>query len=372
MYVHIPICLSRCAYCDFPSEVNDPAGCAPLVDGLLAELKHTLPTGTPLQTVYLGGGTPSCLPVDELRRLLDGIRQHTCLTEFCEITVEANPDTVTLDWALATHTNGVNRISLGVQTLDDTLLRQLSRRHTAARAYQAYTDIRQAGCTNVSVDLMFGLPAQRLSDWQHVLRTVIDWRPDHVSMYALTLEGDTPMQAAWESGKLILPDESETADMMTTGADILKQSGYEWYEVSNFALPGMRSRHNQLYWKAEPVAALGPGASGYDGRMRYCRLWPADAWLAALQTGASTIADSENLAYDAALGEYLMLAFRTADGVSKERLTARFGEHAWPETLQRCALLAQQGLITRCDNRLSPTERGFLFHSTIAEAVLRP
>ncbi len=284
--------------------------------------------------------------------------------------MEANPDTVSLDWAMGMHDVGVNRISLGVQTLSDPLLRRLGRRHTAVQAYEAYQSIRKGSVNNVSVDLMFGLPDQRLADWLNDVRTILSWRPEHISMYALTLEGDTPLHKDWLSGRVNLPDESETTDMMIAGAELLKLSGYEWYEVSNLALPGKRSRHNQLYWQAMPVAALGPGASGYDGAVRYRRLWPVDAWMKHIASGESTVAESERLTPDAALGEYLMLAFRTADGVSRAQLTARFGAESWTETLRRCAPLEGQGLIIRHDHRLHPTERGYLFHSTIAEAVL--
>ncbi len=276
IYVHIPFCASRCAYCDFFSTLKLEQAGAFYVEALIAEarLRRDELRGEPIKTLYLGGGTPSQLPVALLRRLVAGLRGIFDLFGLEEFTVEANPDDVTPEWCAALPPLGVNRVSMGVQSFQDDILRAIGRRHTAQQAVEAVARLREAGIRNISIDLIYGLPGQTVESWTDSVRQAIALKPQHISAYGLTYEEGTRLWQQRERGEVIEVPEEQCIEMYRILVDTLQAAGYEHYEISNFALPGYHSRHNSSYWDDTPYLGLGAAAHSYDGAVR--RYNPAD------------------------------------------------------------------------------------------------
>ena len=276
VYVHIPFCASRCSYCDFFSTLRlDEVG-HDYVEALIAEarLRKAELNGKPVKTLYMGGGTPSQLPLPLLARLIDGLKATLDLNAVQEFTLEANPDDVTPEWCAAVRALGVNRVSMGVQSFQDAVLRLVGRRHTARQAIDAVASLRHAGIDNISIDLIYGLPGQTLETWAESVRQAVDLRPQHISAYGLTYEPGTRLWQQRECGEVVEASEDQYLDMYRILVGLLRVAGYEHYEISNFALPGYRSRHNSSYWNETPYLGLGAAAHSYDGTMR--RSNPAD------------------------------------------------------------------------------------------------
>ena len=303
VYVHIPFCASRCSYCDFFSTLRlDEVG-HDYVEALIAEarLRKAELNGEPVKTLYMGGGTPSQLPLPLLARLIDGLKATLDLNAVQEFTLEANPDDVTPEWSAAVRALGVNRVSMGVQSFQDAVLRLVGRRHTARQAIDAVASLRHAGIDNISIDLIYGLPGQTLETWAESVRQAVDLRPQSEDQYL---------------------------DMYRILVGMLQTAGYEHYEISNFALPGYRSRHNSSYWNETPYLGLGAAAHSYDGTMR--RSNPADlcGYIRRITSGQPAC-QVEDLAWWERYDERVMLGLRTADGVDAHRLRSDFGDKAW-------------------------------------------
>ena len=273
LYVHVPFCTVKCSYCDF----NSYAGIDDLqdawLDAALAELSLWAPhvAGREFSTVFIGGGTPSLLAEDSIRRLLREIHERLELATDAEITLEANPESVQPDRLAAYRECGVNRISMGVQSLNTTELMFLDRIHGAERAAQAFREVREAGFDNVNLDLIYGLPGQSLETWKSTVEQVLSWDggPDHLSCYALTVEEDTPLAARVASGRVVEADPDFVAELADWTAERLARAGFEQYETSNYARHGLQCRHNLIYWRNQQYLAIGPGAHGYVGAVRY-------------------------------------------------------------------------------------------------------
>ena len=265
IYIHIPFCIKKCSYCDFVSYENRLADAESYVAALLREMESYC--GVQVDTVYIGGGTPTALPPHLLVRILEGVRTCFSLAEDAEITVEANPATFCTEGFEALFKAGVNRISLGAQSFNDRELLALGRIHTAEQTKQTVAAIREAGIQNISLDLMFSLPGQTKESLFFSLKEAISLAPEHLSCYSLTLCEDTPLCDAVRAGKLILPDDDTDRDFYALLCDMLAQHGYEHYEISNFARRGYRARHNTKYWIRAPYIGLGVAAhSFYCGR----------------------------------------------------------------------------------------------------------
>ena len=274
LYVHIPFCATKCPYCDF----NTYAGIEPLMEPYLVALRTEIEiwgqllAGPELQSIFFGGGTPSYLPVGSIDMLLDRVAAAFRLADGVEITLEANPDDLADEKLDSFMRAGINRLSLGVQSLDDGLLQVLGRRHSADDALGAYYAARQAGFGNVSIDLMYGLPGQTADQWGATLAATLAVEPSHISMYCLTLEGGTPMERGVAAGRLPQPDGDLAADMYLVAEAAAAAAGYRHYEISNWALPGMESRHNLAYWRNRPFLGVGPGAHSYIRGRRFHNL----------------------------------------------------------------------------------------------------
>ncbi|MBI4219989.1 MAG: radical SAM family heme chaperone HemW, partial [Chloroflexi bacterium] len=271
LYVHVPFCATKCPYCDF----NTYAGIEPLIPDYIAALRKELETwGGLLQkpkvgTVFLGGGTPSYLPAESLAALMATIRGAFELHPGAEVTIEANPDDCDPEKLSAARATGVDRISIGVQSFDDTLLKALGRRHDSTQATAAVRMARAARFENLNADLMFGLPDQSFAQWRDSLARVIDLSPDHVSLYGLTLEPNTPLAAWVKAGTVAEPDPDIAADMYEHAEDVMGAAGFRHYEISNWARPGFESRHNLVYWTNGSYLGVGPGAHSYVADTRF-------------------------------------------------------------------------------------------------------
>ncbi|MXX32579.1 MAG: radical SAM family heme chaperone HemW [Chloroflexi bacterium] len=273
LYVHVPFCTVKCSYCDF----NSYAGIEDLQDAWLQAALTELALWAPgvndreFSTVFIGGGTPSLLSGDSIRRLLNEVRARLRLAPDAEITLEANPESVHADRLETYRDSGVNRISMGVQSLDSAELEFLDRIHGAERAEQAFRATREAGFDNVNLDLIYGLPGQTLDTWKSTVEQVLSWDggPDHLSCYALTVEEGTPLAARVASGSVIEADPDHVAEIADWTAERLARAGFEQYETSNYTRNGLECRHNLIYWRNQEYLAIGPGAHGYVDGVRY-------------------------------------------------------------------------------------------------------
>jgi oxygen-independent coproporphyrinogen-3 oxidase len=318
-----------------------------------------------LATVFLGGGTPSLLPPDELAALFDALRAGFRVALDAEITLEANPESVSRDTLAAYRTAGVNRLSLGVQALDDALLDRLGRLHSAAQARAAFQAARLAGFANISVDLMYGLPGLDVAGWARTVATVLDWQPEHLSAYGLTLDAGSLWGATGVAG---LPPEEVVVEQYWTLARAAAARGFEHYEISNYARPGCRSRHNESYWRAAEYLAAGPGGCGFVGDVRYGNARPVPRYCAVLEAGSLPLDTSERLTPRQRTGERLILGLRTADGVPAAWLHQR---QAGDRTLQRrLAGWEEAGLLRRAGERVALTEAGFLVSDALFVELL--
>jgi len=331
IYLHIPFCQSKCDYCDFYS-VAVPH---PLFVSYPALLQQQLELATrqpewqgPVRSVYFGGGTPSLLAVSDIATLLNGIDSHFGLAADAEISLEANPGGLSLAQLQGYRAAGVNRLSLGVQTLSDQSLQRLGRRHNRQDSLQAVALARQAGFANLSLDLMFALPGQTLPALQEELSRYLELDPEHFSCYGLTAEPGTPLGVAVHDGRTTLPDEELYAEAFLTLHDTLEAAGYDHYEIANYARPGFASRHNLVYWQRRAYLGLGAGAHSFStagwGQRRAVANDLA-AYRAALQTGTDPAGLLETFNRRAAMAETLYLGLRTRQGVNDAAFAARFG-----------------------------------------------
>ncbi len=343
LYLHIPFCLRRCTYCDF----NTYAGLLSLrpayVEALLAELELRAEQITaPITSVYFGGGTPSLLPPEAVRAILETVQRHFALADDAEITLEANPGTVTTSKLRELRRAGVNRLSFGVQSAQDAELQMLGRIHSWSEAVQAIRQARRAGFENVSLDLIYGLPAQTVPVWRDTLARACDLQPEHLSLYALTVEAGTPLAASIAAGSLPAPDPDVAAEMYEIATEMLHQAGFWQYEISNWAKGtapepwawpprgksetiGPVSRHNLCYWRNEPWLGLGAGAHSWLTGRRWANvLHPAD-YIRLTRAGRLPEATSETIPLRLEQGETMMMGLRLAEGVSEARFRTRFG-----------------------------------------------
>ena len=330
VYVHIPFCASRCSYCDFFSTLEMKGAGAAYVDAVVAEAamrRHEL-RGERLRTLYLGGGTPSQLPLPLLERLVKGLNGALELEHVEEFTIEANPDDVTAEWCAALRPLGVNRVSMGVQSFEDDILRAIGRRHNASQVTQAMGNLHAAGITNVSIDLIYGLPGQTLESWTRTVEQAIALSPQHISAYGLTYEPGTRLWHQRERGEVIEVPEEDCIGMYRVLVSLLQGAGFEHYEISNFALPGYHSRHNSSYWDETPYLGLGAAAHSYDGSIRRSNPCDLHEYISRIASG-ETACELEEMTRWERYDERVMLGLRTAAGVDAERLREDFGNAAW-------------------------------------------
>ncbi|MGM9663001.1 MAG: radical SAM family heme chaperone HemW [Oscillospiraceae bacterium] len=361
LYIHIPFCRCKCAYCDFYSLPGQEAQMDGYLAALSAHLAETAPqaAGHVVDTVYFGGGTPTVFGAARLAKVLKLIRRQFHVAKDAEVTLEANPESARDVKALrALRRAGFNRISLGVQATDDAVLRALGRVHSFSDVRAAVEAVRAAGIRNLSLDLMYGLPGQDLAQWRRTLADAAALAPEHLSCYALKLEEGTPLYARRDS--LSLPDDDAQAEMYLAAVRFLAGEGYEQYEISNFAKPGLYSRHNMKYWTLQEYAGFGPGAHSDFGEVRYAYERDLTAYL----RGELRLSESERIPLRERAAEYLMLGLRTARGVERREFENRFRRRFAPveEVLRRCEAA---GYARRQEERWRLTPEGFLVSNAI-------
>ena len=324
----------------------------------------------PLQTIFIGGGTPSILSADALAQLLADMHQHFQTTPDTEITVECNPGTVDSEKLKVMRDNGVNRLSFGLQAMQDETLKQLGRIHTVAEFLQSYRLAREEGFENINIDLIFALPSQTMEAWHHTLNETISLEPNHISAYNLVMEETTPFYEWWQAGELDLLTEDTEADMFQYTIDTLTAHGYVHYEICNFAKPGHFARHNLIYWNNQPCIGLGVGACGYVNGVRYTNIRGIAPYTNKLSQRHKPIADTERMTGHAEKAETLMLALRKREGISLDAYHDRFGEEievAFGSILKKWIDLQ---LLERTATHLRLTPRGlFLANEVFVELM---
>ena len=373
VYIHIPFCVRKCAYCDFTSFPGRGAQMEAYLSAVCREMRAQAAFfgRRPVRTVFLGGGTPTLMSGDQARRLLDALRTCFDVAPDAEITMEGNPGTVTAQSLAAYRAAGVNRLSLGVQSLDDGLLAAIGRIHTAAQAREAVALARAAGFDNVNLDLMLGLPGQSVAQWERTLDEAIALVPEHLSCYSLIVEEGTPLSAQLDRGECApLPDEDALCRMDEITAQWTAQAGFARYEVSNYARPGFECRHNIVYWACEPYLGLGCAAhSDMDGRRFYN---PSDwaGYLRMAESGSpARDAEGENTRQDR-MFERMMMGLRMVRGVDCARFARDFGaqpEEVWKEALARNVRV---GLMERRGDFLRLTQRGMQVMNSVLVELL--
>jgi len=365
LYIHIPFCIRKCAYCGFYS-VTDRS----LIPAFLATLRREMALygdwAASFDTLYLGGGTPSVLSSGDLEGLITDIRAAFTIAGGAEITVEVNPADITNGLLASLRRTGVNRLNIGIQSFDDSILTLLGRRHNQGQAEEAIAAVRRAGIANLGIDLIYGVPGQSMDVWLTTLRAAIALNPDHLACYQLTLEAGTPLAERCRRGEIVLPGEALQADFFCQTSEFLEDNGYIHYEISNFARPGRESRHNRKYWNHTPYLGLGPAAHTFSGRERCWNRRDLDAYIGDLESGREPIEAREILSDEQLRLEALFLGFRTRRGIGLETFKARYGRDLLADKGDMIEKLIREGLVEIRDGFLRSTRAGMAVADSLA------
>lgn len=372
LYVHFPFCARKCSYCDFPSFAGQDDQMAQYLEVLHREIDAA--PRAQVRSIFLGGGTPSYIPGPWMAEVMAHLRSHFAIHEDAEITMEANPGNERLnagdaqvEWA-AYRAMGINRISLGVQSFDAGILQALGRIHSPQEAIDAVGAVKAGGFTNLSVDLMYGLPNQTLGHWRETLSRAIALDTPHLSAYSLIVEPHTPYDMLQRQGKLVLPTEDEEQEMAALARELLTAAGFHQYEISNWAKPGFESRHNTVYWLLEPWLGLGSGAHSYFQRRRWANPTTIPAYL---KDGPTPMPEAAQ-PLEEEVEEVMFMGLRmTAEGVSDARFRRRFGASLLDVFGDEIDRLVADGLLTWTDGHLHLTARGIPLANEVFQTFLR-
>lgn len=320
VYLHVPFCARRCSYCDFAIAVRREVPWRDFAQAVSreCEVRGVRDQAAPLRTLYLGGGTPSRLGASGVPAVLDALRTHVVIEDTAEVTLEANPEDITVDAVRAWRDAGVNRLSIGIQSFDDLVLSWMHRVHDASGARRAVEAAREAGMEAFSLDLIFATPDRLARNWEQDLEQIVALGPDHVSLYGLTIEPRTPLGRWHERGQEREADEDRYEREFLLAHEMLESAGFEHYEVSNFARAGKRAQHNSAYWLGVPYLGLGPSAHGFDGDARRWNIDAFAAWERRLSTLADPVGGEEFLSDENRIAEAVYLGLRTTDGLRIE------------------------------------------------------
>ena len=370
IYIHIPFCASKCGYCDFYSL----AGCDNLMEKYhRALIEHMEESGPSIReyevdTVYFGGGTPSYYGAERLMELFNVLKLNGNVRLDAEVTVECNPDSMNREELKLLRREGVNRLSMGVQSANNDLLKIIGRRHNFKQAQDAFRLAREAGFDNISVDLIYGLPTQTKSDWAESVQKIIELKPEHISCYGLKLEEGTPMYEEYY-GSPILPDDDEQADMYFYAAETLARYGYMQYEISNFAARGFESRHNLKYWNLDDYMGFGPGAASSVGKVRYSYIKDLKRYISGVRRNTSLVEEYEELSTLERSVEYIMLGMRTANGISENDYRRR-AQSNWQAIYRVLLAFQEKGWVEQTGERWHFTVPGYLISNTLIGILL--
>lgn len=362
LYIHVPFCQTKCPYCDFYS-ITDQSACSTWLDSAVREFSFYQDKFSDFDTVYIGGGTPSLLAVEQLARLLDAAHKIFNIAPAAQVTIEANPDDLSLEKLDAYKTLGINRLSLGVQSFDDEQLKFLNRRHDSAKSIDAITQARQAGFDNISLDLIYGLPDQSTESWQQTLEKAIAFQPEHLSCYGLTLEENTPFGAALENGEITPCSEQKMHDLFLYTSQTLNDAGFLHYEVSNFAKSqALTSAHNRKYWNHTPYLGIGPSAHSFLDSRRWWNHRSVQTYCESIEKQNPPISDSETLTSDQIKMEKIYLSLRTMYGLDISVVKEN------PNLDRTLSQLQEQGLANITGTKIIPTSKGMLLADSLALA----
>jgi oxygen-independent coproporphyrinogen-3 oxidase len=368
VYVHIPFCLTKCSYCSFVISSWQPQIADRYCRAVVRELDHFFSGdhawGT-ADTIYFGGGTPSLVPETHIGQILAKCRQSFAVSPECEISIEANPGTLTRSKVEAYRELGINRISIGAQTFNDAGLARLSRTHTSQDITQSLLIAREQGVENLNLDLLLGLPMQTANQWTANLHRLFELSPPHVSIYMLDLDPKVPMYHLIARGDCDLPDDEAVSEWYLQAVRELSDAGCEQYEISNFALPGFQCRHNLKYWQRKPVLGFGVGSHSFDGQNRYANFSNLRAYLHAIETGKTPVEWLGPVSEGENLQETLFLGLRLRQGIDWDQIASRFGRSRIVQYESVLRTKADEGLLEWNDSSIRLTPRGMLLSNEI-------
>lgn len=365
LYLHFPFCKQKCDYCDFNSYSNLESLIFPYAEAIKAEIKTYLPQSNSIHSVFFGGGTPSYIPARILADLLLFIKENFRLAPDAEITLETNPGTISGSELAYLKTVGFNRLSIGLQAAQNHLLNGIGRIHSREQFLSVYKAARDAGFSNIGIDIMFGLPGQLLQDWDETLGQVTALEPEHISAYGLQLEAGTKLAADIAKGLTQLPSEELVVEMMHRVMDYLPKKGYRHYEISNYARPGFESLHNLRYWRGGDYLGFGAGAYSTVNNQRWSNIKEPWTYVRRLAEGAPVIAGREELDAQTRAIEALMLGLRLRDGVDLRKYQNEYGINLFETAGSELKSLSAQKLITVNDSRLALTDAGIILSNVV-------
>lgn len=370
IYLHIPFCKMRCIYCDFYSTTQSNQK-ELFIDALCQELleRKRYLNKEAIKTIYFGGGTPSQLSEEDFKRVFETIYTHFQVEENAEITLEANPDDLTPNYISALRRLPFNRISMGVQTFDPPTLKLLKRRHTAQQAIEAYQECRKAGFQNISLDLMYGLPGETLSIWEKDLEQIIALRPEHISAYHLIYEEETVLWKLREANRVSEVNEESSLLFFEQLIVRLKEAGYQQYEISNFSLPGLHSRHNSSYWTGDTYLGCGPSAHSFNGESRMANIPSLKLYLEGIKQG-TPIGEVEELDSYTRYNDFVITSLRTMWGLSLSKLKTVYGSELYDYCLRMAAPYIEQNKLELAEDKLRFTQAGIFLSDGIMSELL--
>lgn len=365
LYIHIPFCAKRCFYCDFHSGTNRS-----VLDKYILALEAELEARKSeiaieeLHTIYIGGGTPSLLTPIQLQKLFSVLGNKINIPQVKEITIEVNPDDITEEYVAAIRDLPINRVSMGVQSFDNRLLQLIGRRHDSNKAIEAYRLLRKAGIENLSIDLMFSLPTQTIEEWESSINQAIELRPEHISAYDLSYESGSVLTQKLKRGEIEACSDETSIAMYNILVDKLTQSGYEHYEISNFALPGYHSQHNSGYWNGTPYLGLGASAHSFDGKVRRANISNTAIYINNVCEGIPAF-EIEELSPRESYNETIFTRMRTSAGVDLVYIEQQFGKKNLQHLLREAASYIAEGYLKEQQGRLVLTRKGIVISDSI-------
>jgi len=382
LYAHIPFCTAKCGYCDFNSYAGHdhliPAYSQALVKD--AALWRDAVGERTVETLFFGGGTPSLTPLEDMRQIIEGLRSAFAFRSDAEISLEANPGSLSVEYLRGLRDLGFNRLSIGVQSFDDDELVALDRIHTGADAIEAYRAARSAGFDNVNLDFIYGLPDQPLEKWQHTLEKALALRPEHLSLYALTIEEGTPLARDIARGRVAPPDPDVQADHYEWTMDRMAQAGYDHYEISNWSLPGRRCRHNLVYWQNREYLGLGAGAHSFLNGARFSTALLPNRYVELVDESSDAMANgrgemkhvisAETITDDLSVADTLILGLRLNDGINLHAFTTKYGRTVDDMYGALLDEFEGYGILERTDTHLRLTRRGRLLSNELFQRLL--
>ncbi|MCJ7508111.1 MAG: radical SAM family heme chaperone HemW [candidate division Zixibacteria bacterium] len=368
IYLHIPFCISKCPYCDFASIPLDQNLTEKYLSALLSEIKSF--SGFKADTIYLGGGTPTVLKLEQLDKIMRAVKKHYTLTRNCEITIEANPNTLDEKKVAELKNIGFNRMSLGIQSFNDKELKGLGRIHTASQAIQSFNLLKKGGFKNIGLDLIFGIPEQTLNSWKSSLKKAIELSPQHISTYSLTIESETRFYQMEKEGKIKLPTDEKVRQMYLWAIDYLNLKGYKQYEISNFSLPGFESKHNLNYWNHKEYLGFGTSAHSFYKNKRWGNVRGVREYVELMKKKGRATEFEENLSRGQLITEAIFLGLRRIEGIDLKKFHKDFKVKLENIRKDKITRLIKLGFLSKQVNSLCLTKKALPVADSIIVSLI--